>query len=958
MSSLIAQYFLNHRLDAAELKWQVAEIARKGFHGIYAHARSGLLTPYQSEAWWQVLDCLVGACREHGLELWIWDEDYYPSGLCGGRVVWSDPGLVSRQLVFSVASVEETDTVEIDFAPGLLLRAFALPGHLGDKLGEPLDVTPLCGTRRQRWGERREVHRAYSPRIDALGHPHWRTAHVENRFALVWEPPEPLPYTICAALVQNSSGVHPDLLRPEGIRRFLELSYEPYAERYGDELGGVIKGAFTDEPSPGVDCYPWSADFPAEFHRDHGYDLLPHLAHLAVDIDDKSPLIRQHYRQTQHRLQRTNYLDQVADWCAEHDLKFVGHLTRTEWLSLTAAWWPNELRCYRSMDIPSCDPLGASEGWTETAAYHTGIKVASSAAHLFGKEQAGSDCLAVIGDEASIRDLKYHLDYQMVLGINHFSVHGLSYSLDGPRKDEVPPSLFYQHTQWKHMDVLWEHVSRTAAALTWGSHHCELAVLYPSTSLACRIQSTRAWHDLPDEAVVHEVVETLLSRHRDFDFIDETTLQEAVGDTGALGTPEPYRVILLPALRYVEAQTAAALLRFVRGGGRVIALGRLPEALTDDLESPLHRWGENEVEVEPSLTRELLDTLPGVAVEGNGASDVFVLQREKDGALRTFAFNRSDSRFHGAVEGRPVVLPPHGSVLMTPDRIDPPPFPRLNDDRVFNLSTDWRVTFEPNHLPLSFWHVSSPSAGPVTGFRNGPAFDLLRRESDPSGSGEDPRRYDCRFTLVGSIPDARLVIEDSAFTGDWRLYVNGHPVVDWRRVRVYDCLNQEADIASALRFGTTPALNVVTIVTSGPGRGVHEVPYLYGDFICEYRYGHLSFPFVRAASREHDLATLVPWDALGHPTFSGSAVYAKTFRLAERGDYLLDLGRVEDCAAVTVDGHPVAVLPWPPYRCMLPPLAEGSHELRVEITNPPANRNRAAGLVAGLLGPVTIAKVT
>jgi hypothetical protein len=35
-------------------------------------------------------------------------------------------------------------------------------------------------------------------------------------------------------------------------------------------------------------------------------------------------------------------------------------------------------------------------------------------------------------------------------------------------------------------------------------------------------------------------------------------------------------------------------------------------------------------------------------------------------------------------------------------------------------------------------------------------------------------------------------------------------------------------------------------------------------------------------------------------------------------------------------------------------LTAGEHELQIEVTNAPANRNRAAGLPAGLLGPVTV----
>jgi len=589
MSSLIAQYFLNHRLDPEELNWQMEEFARQGYHGVYAHARAGMLTPYMSEEWWQALDTMMEACRRTGLEFWIWDEDYFPSGLCGGRVVWTDAGLAARQLDFTVARVDGDRPVEVDFAPGLLLRAFAIEAKPDGSFGEWTDVTRFCGTRRQRWGERYLLHRAYSPLINRVGHPHWRTAMDDNRFALVWTPPSPGEYLISAALVRNLQTTHPDLLRPEGIELFLQLSHQQYADRYPGPMGTLIRGAFTDEPSPGAWGFPWTARLPEEFRADHGYDLLDHLPHLATDLDDRSPMVRHHYRLTQHRLQKAHYCEQIGRWCREHRVEFVGHLTRTEWLSLVALWWPNELRCYEPLDIPCADPLGASEGSPDAAAYHTGLKVASSAAHLFGKAQAGSDCVAVTGDETSLRDLKYHFDYQMVLGINHFTVHGLSYSLDGPRKDEVPPSIFYQHTQWPRMGTLLDHVSRTAEELTGGRHLCELALLYPSTSLACQATPERDWMLIEDEPLIHALVEQLLSHQRDFDFIDEVAVQQA-DEQGQLGTPEPYRTIILPHLRYIDGATAEGLLRFARGGGRVIAVGRMPQALGRDPAAPLREW--------------------------------------------------------------------------------------------------------------------------------------------------------------------------------------------------------------------------------------------------------------------------------------------------------------------------------------------------------------------------------
>lgn len=956
-TSLIAQYFLNHRLDLAEIEWQMEEFAKHGYHGVYAHARSGLLTPFMSEEWWQALDKILEVCKRTGLEFWIWDEDYFPSGLCGGRVVWSDQGLAARQLEFTVAHVDGTQRVEVDFAPGLLLRAHAMEEHDDGSFGPLIDATPHCGTRRQHWTPRQMLHRAYSPLVDRIGHPHWRTAMNDNRFALMWEPPKPARYLVCATVLQNLRTDHPDLLRPEGIRLFLELSYQPYAERYPEEMGGVVKGAFTDEPSPGAWAYPWTARFAEEFQADHGYDLLDYLPHLALDLDDRSPMVRHHYRLTQHRLQKENYVAQIARWCREHDIKMTGHLTRTEWLSLVSAWWPNELRCYEPMHIPCCDPLGASEGWPDAAAYHTGVKVASSAAHLFGKEQAGSDCVAVIGDEASLRDLKYHFDYQMVLGINHFSVHGLSYSTDGPRKDEVPPSISYQHTQWKHMKVLLDHVASAAAALTGGRHLCELAVLYPSTGLACQIKPDVEWTRLPDEEQIHRLSEELLSHQRDFDFIDEVAIQQQVDDEGKLHTPETYTVILLPYLRYIDAATAEALRGFARGGGRVIAVGTMPRAITHDLNEPLRDWADQTIEFGESLDEKLLASLPGTKVEGQGARDVLALKREKEGETLTFLFNRREDWFEGTVEGQAVTLPPRGSALLRQSQPESVQIlPPAGEDAV-DVSSGWHVSFQPNHLPLSFWHVSSLVSQPPPVFEHGRGYDLMRRDPDPVGDGENAVRYYNRFMLTGEIPDARLVIEDSTITGEWKAYVNGVPIEGWKRSAVFDCRNLEADIGHALRGGSTPTLNVVAVETSGFGRGLHEVPYLYGSFTGEYRYGHLSFPFIRGGAGDKVLGVLQPWNALGYPTFSGEAVYLRNVEMPEEGDYLLDLGRVEDCAAVSVDGQPIAVLPWPPYRCALKNLTQGSHELAVEVTNPPANRNRAAGLVAGLLGPVRLVRI-
>jgi len=951
MTVLTGQYFLNHRLQTEEIKWQVEEMIKAGYEGIYPHARQGLLTPYMSVDWWKAIDQIVEICRKRNAEVWIWDEDYFPSGLAGGRVVWENPGLISRGLSFTVQEFSGSGPFEVDFEEGMLLRAFAVADS-----GEIIDVTQYCGTRRQQWTDRHVQHGAYSPLICPIGNPHWRDTMVENRFAVSWMPEKAGTYQIVGCVVKKQNGHHPDMLNAESIRCFIEMLYQPYFDRYAEDFGKTIKGAFTDEPSPGGFLYPWTSCFPEEFKKDHGYDVRDYLPHLALDIDDKSAAVRHHYRLTQHRLQKANYVDQIAEWCREHNILCSGHLTRTEWLTLDSFYWPNELRCYKEMDIPCADPLGSACAIREASAYHTGLKVVSSAAHLFGREHAGSDTLAVIGDEARIRDLKFMLDYQMVMGITHFVIHGLNYSLDGPRKDEVPPSLFYQHTEWKHMSCLMNYVKKTCNELSKGEHLCEIALLYPSTSLSCQIKATdEVYTTLPDEKRYHEFVETLLSHQKDFDLIDEVTLQENIDMNGTLKTPETYRTIILPFLRYIDQRTLDALLRFAQAGGRVIVIGKMPVAISQDIGQMPIQCVDSSIEFHESLDDSLIATLPGAVVTGDGAEDIFVLRRKKENETVIFAVNRRETAFEGSIDGRSVNIEPHGSVLFTnADTIQIKP----NIKVCAELREGWSIEFEQNHVPLNFWHITkNPQEQRIEKYFSNDFFDLMQRQPDPAGSEMDFVRYSCRFMLAGKIPDAKLVMDESGIDGDWKVYVNGQIVTNWTKAAVYDCRNLQADIGEFLKGQAVPTLNVITVEAQGKNRGLKEIPYLYGSFTCEYRFSHFSFPVLKGIDAVMKLDALQPWSALGYPTFSGSAIYRTELHIEKNGEYELDLGRVEDLAVVNMNGKPVQTLAWSPYRCYLGYLDKGIYPLSIEIINSPGNRNRALNHTSGLLGPVRLYSV-
>ena len=74
-------------LSRKKLKEQIGWMKRQGLGGFIIHARKGLLTEYMGEEW---LSC-VGVCIEEaerlGMEVWLYDENGWPSGFAGGALL-------------------------------------------------------------------------------------------------------------------------------------------------------------------------------------------------------------------------------------------------------------------------------------------------------------------------------------------------------------------------------------------------------------------------------------------------------------------------------------------------------------------------------------------------------------------------------------------------------------------------------------------------------------------------------------------------------------------------------------------------------------------------------------------------------------------------------------------------------------------------------------------------------
>lgn len=74
----------------------LGDFKAQGFGGAFVHPRPGLVTEYLSDEWFDLYKYSVEKGKELGLDIWIYDENSYPSGFAGGHVPAQMPNPTTR----------------------------------------------------------------------------------------------------------------------------------------------------------------------------------------------------------------------------------------------------------------------------------------------------------------------------------------------------------------------------------------------------------------------------------------------------------------------------------------------------------------------------------------------------------------------------------------------------------------------------------------------------------------------------------------------------------------------------------------------------------------------------------------------------------------------------------------------------------------------------------------------
>ena len=91
----------NGKIEEEEVRRQIREFADGRFSGVVIHSRAGLSIPYMGEEWFNCYRVAIEEAERLGLEVWIYDEDGWPSGFAGGKVTALGEDYLIKCLEFS-----------------------------------------------------------------------------------------------------------------------------------------------------------------------------------------------------------------------------------------------------------------------------------------------------------------------------------------------------------------------------------------------------------------------------------------------------------------------------------------------------------------------------------------------------------------------------------------------------------------------------------------------------------------------------------------------------------------------------------------------------------------------------------------------------------------------------------------------------------------------------------------
>lgn len=540
----------NDLVTKQKIATQLLEFKKENILQVFIHPRPGLITEYLSEEWFELAGYTLETAQELGMNVWIYDENSYPSGFAGGHVQAEMPESYNQGNAIVMNRGEQID-------PEKKKDYFLVLKKEGDAF-EKVDKWP------QKWTD------------------DYFAFEVLNERSSGWQGG--FPYV--------------DLLIPGVTEKFIELTMTGYEEALGDEFGKSVPGVFTDEPNiaprAGRHSIRYTPELFTAFQERWGYDLKLHLPALYDEVGNFKKVRHNYYR-----LLLEMFIERWSkpwyEYTEDKNLAWTGHYWEHGWPSPHHGG--DNMAMYAWHQIPGIDMLfNTYDERPDQFGNVRAVKEMSSVVNQMGRERALSETYGGAGWELSFGDMKRLGDWEYVLGVNFMNQHLSHMTLKGRRKGDYPQSFLSHAPYWDDYGILAKYFARLSLALSHGQQINNTLVIEPTTTAWMYYSPLVRNENIENiKNSFRQLIDDLEKLHLEYDLGAENIIktQGSVNGTQfSIGLCNYDKIILPPNFKNIDDTTWKLLKMFVENGGDVFSF-TIPEFINGESSNEVKELAED-----------------------------------------------------------------------------------------------------------------------------------------------------------------------------------------------------------------------------------------------------------------------------------------------------------------------------------------------------------------------------
>lgn len=570
---------MNHVWPAENRSAYVRMLKEYGYGGMVTNVNqsNGFTTnPENIEDFREILQIL----KEQEFDFWLYDESGYPSGYGDGQVLAGHPELEAKGLYMRRQVTYE-------------------PRHMSFRLDQESDKIV--------WAAKYSLDTTAPHESILLIDSMEPVAFTRDTVECDMNAREVLFVFCVKAAYEGSHCTHNicsysryiNVLNPAGVRRFLELCYEPIAKAIPDAYSQAT-AVFTDEPSlqtPYAREYevwpyallPWDDSLPSHFENTYGFSMMKYLPYLFEGTADAYP-IRIKFYNLIGKLIAASYTGQIRKWCEEHGGRFSGHYLGEEMIADHVRDYGSLLEVQKASSYPGIDVLACyPEGYYYNTAKYVQMAVRKKGTNGMMAEVCPFDNVEIFErDPIENFTAVMNLNYLAGVRVTH-SYFETDYSefengmfANFKPRDEEKFGKCKGYMNRAQAQQLNAYVGRLGYMLDGLRNNCNTFLYYGIEDTQAKTQpgyTAAVGRAIEADGHTIPVMKAVYEAGHDFYYIDKEDLVNAA-DSLKAGAPKisgcEVKTVIIPGLDVMHEESISALMQLQEAGVSVFFLDKIP----------------------------------------------------------------------------------------------------------------------------------------------------------------------------------------------------------------------------------------------------------------------------------------------------------------------------------------------------------------------------------------------